>query len=122
MISKMREGTKAAVTGMKQNLEAVEEVAGLAQDAGASIEDIESGTSRVFEVFSEISERLAEQSTANEYVAEHVVAIGDKAETNDNAVQQVVQSAKELEAIAAQLQVMVARFQTKTAAPSISGR
>ncbi|MAM86324.1 MAG: chemotaxis protein [unclassified Hahellaceae] len=110
MIKKMREGTRSAVKVMNDNVSDVQQVAELAQRAGSSIEGIQAGAIRVFEVFSDISERLNEQSKANEYVAEHVVDIGDKADSNDQAVQNAVQAANELEAMAEKLQRVIKRF------------
>ncbi|MFE8071787.1 methyl-accepting chemotaxis protein [Marinobacteraceae bacterium S3BR75-40.1] len=110
MIERMRESTRTAVVAMNKNVEDVQGVASLAQEAGTAIEGIETSATRVVDVFSEISERLHEQSLANGDVAQHVERIAHMADSNDRAVQEAAQASGELESMAGQLREAVARF------------
>lgn len=110
MIEKMRNGTREAVNVMRKNLEDVDTVARLGHQAGDSIKDIQTAAKRVVTVFSEISDRLREQATANNEVAQNVESIASMAETNDKSAQEVAQATVELESMAARLREVVGRF------------
>lgn len=111
MIGKMRDSTRTAVTVMNDNVKDVESVAKLANEAGASIREIQDGASRVVSVFSEISERLSEQSQASTEVAQNVEKIATMTGINDEAIQETAQSTAELDRMAKRLQAVVGRFQ-----------
>ncbi|GGX72700.1 methyl-accepting chemotaxis protein [Saccharospirillum salsuginis] len=111
MIGKMRDGTRDAVGMMRQNLDDVDSVAKLGHEAGDAIKDIQDSAQRVVTVFSEISERLNEQSQASNEVAQNVERIATMAETNDKSTQEVAQATVELETMAEQLKSIVSRFQ-----------
>ncbi len=110
MIEKMRNGTRDAVNVMRKNLEDVDTVARLGHQAGDSIKDIQTAAKRVVTVFSEISDRLREQATANNEVAQNVESIASMAEANDKSAQEVAQATVELESMAARLREVVGRF------------
>jgi methyl-accepting chemotaxis protein len=110
MIERLREGTHKAVTTMNNNVKDVEGVAELANEAGTSIRDIQEGANRVVSVFSEISERLSEQSKASNEVAQSVEQIATMTGTNDSAIQESARATSELDQMAKRLQAIVGRF------------
>lgn len=110
MIGQMRDGTHHAVEVMNRNVKEVGVVANLANEAGESIRDIQEGAGRVVAVFSEISERLSEQSQASNDVARNVERIATMADTNDQAVQEAANASGELEKMASHLRDIVGRF------------
>lgn len=110
MIEQLRAGTGEAVKVMNQSREEVEAVAGLSHQAGEAIGDIRTGADRVKTVFAEISQRLGEQSQANNEVAQSVERIAEMADASNKAVEEVAEASSELEAMARQLREVVGQF------------
>ncbi len=109
-IDKIQECTRTSVATMKSGVTQVEFGADLSSQAGNAINDIQAGSQRVMEVFTEISLMLREQAQASIDVAKNVENIAEMAENNSTAVQQVAGSARELLSMASDLKTMVVKF------------
>ena len=109
-IDKIQQGTRQSVDTMQTGVKHVHFGATLSEQAGEAISEIQHSSDRVVEVFTEISSMLKEQSQASLDVARNVEDIAQMTENNSAAVQQVAQSAVELQDMATTLSGLVRRF------------
>jgi methyl-accepting chemotaxis protein len=109
-IDKIQNGTHKSVETMTAGVRQVEHGAELSSQAGSAIEDIQSGSLRVLEVFTEISDMLREQALASNDVAKNVDNIAQMTEKNTEAVSEVADAAVSLQDMADQLKVLVSHF------------
>ncbi|MGE5467435.1 MAG: methyl-accepting chemotaxis protein [Ignavibacteria bacterium] len=110
MIGVMQNGTAGAVESMKRGVERVGEGVALSRQAGESIGRIRESFDRVQEAVQEISLALKEQSIANTGVARSVERIAQMAESNSESVSAMAGTARHLEQLAGDVQVVVRRF------------
>ncbi len=109
-IDQIQEGTSNTVESMAQGVEQVEYVSELAQQAGGAIEEIQSGSQQVVEVFTDISEMLREQALASTDVARNVDRIATMTEENTSAVSEVADAAADLRNMADDLNRLLKQF------------
>jgi methyl-accepting chemotaxis protein len=109
-IGQIQSGTRKSVDTMTAGVNQVNHGADLSSQAGRAIEDIQSGSLRVLEVFTEISDMLREQALASNDVAKNVDNIAQMTERNTEAVSEVADAAESLQAMADQLKSLVSHF------------
>ncbi len=109
-IDRIQEGTRNSVKTMQDGVRQVEYGATLSAQAGDAIHEIQAGSARVLEVFTDISINLREQAQANTDIAKSVEDIAQMTETNSSAAQQVAVAASELTKMASHLKQLAANF------------
>jgi methyl-accepting chemotaxis protein len=109
-IEKIQGGTKNAVQSMVAGVDQVRSGMALAQQAGASIVEIESGAQRVARVVNDITNSLREQSSVSGEIARNVEMIASMVESNNSAAAQAAGAAGQLEYLAADLSRSIGSF------------
>jgi methyl-accepting chemotaxis protein len=109
-IDRIQEGTQQSVTTMETSVVQVEFGAQLSAKAGDSISEIQSGTQRVLDVFTEISDMLNEQALASNDVAKNVENIATMTAENTESVREVASAAQGLQLLADELKALVSKF------------
>ncbi len=110
MIKKMQGSTRDVVVSMESSVNQVSSGVVLANQAGQSITQIKSESTRVAQVVGNISEALREQSEASRNIAQNVEKIAQMSEENSVAVLQSADAAQHLEKLALSLQNTIGRF------------
>jgi methyl-accepting chemotaxis protein len=110
MIGAIQSGTAGAVASMQAGVARVADGVDLSRRAGESISRIKEGANRVRTDVNDISHSLREQSSASNEIARNVEHIAQMSEANSSAVQGTLQTARELERLATELQNEVRRF------------
>jgi methyl-accepting chemotaxis protein len=98
------------MASMQAGVARVAEGVNLSRRAGESIVRIKEGASRVRTDVNDISHALREQSSASNEIARNVEHIAQMSEANSAAVQGTLNTARELERLATELQNEVRRF------------
>ncbi|MBB5017946.1 methyl-accepting chemotaxis protein [Chitinivorax tropicus] len=112
-IEKIQSGMRVAVAAMDTSMGRVDEGVQLANQAGAAMQQIQSGSNRVLTVVQDISNALQEQGAASGDVARSVERIALMTESNNGSVRQTADAAKQLEALAMDLEGAVSRFRLR---------
>lgn len=112
MVSKIQNGTRSAVNSMQAGVEQVSNGVELANQAGASINQIRDGSSRVAIVVNGISDSITEQSIASTEIAQKLETIAQMSEESAIAVHHTADAARHLQSLSASLHETVARFRT----------
>lgn len=110
MIEDVQMSAQSAVSTMDLAVSRVEQGAGLAKQASASMLGIRSSAERVIAAVSEISGALSEQSAASNDIAVNVMKIAEMSEENSAATQQSADTALHLDDLAANTLSAVHRF------------
>lgn len=110
MIEDVQMSAQSAVSTMDLAVSRVEQGAGLAKQASASMLGIRSSAERVIAAVSEISGALSEQSAASNDIAVNVMKIAEMSEENSAATQQSADTALHLDDLAASTLSAVHRF------------
>lgn len=110
MIEDVQMSAQSAVSTMDLAVSRVEQGAGLAKQASASMLGIRSSAERVIAAVSEISGALSEQSAASNDIAINVMKIAEMSEENSAATQQSADTALHLDDLAASTLSAVHRF------------
>jgi len=110
MIGRIQDGTSEAVCNMETGVRQVEEGVTFATQAGGSIADIRLSADQVSRAVNDISEALAQQTTASHEIAENVARIAAMANENNFLVQNSAGYAEELKQLAASLNQRALRF------------
>lgn len=110
MIGRIQDGTSEAVCNMETGVRQVEEGVTFATQAGGSIADIRLSADQVSRAVNDISEALAQQTTASHEIAENVARIAAMANENNFLVQNSAGYAEELKQLAASLNQRASRF------------
>ena len=109
-IEKIQSGTQSAVHSMVAGVDQVKAGTALAQQAGASIADIEAEARRVVNVVNDISNSLQEQSAASNDIAKNVENIASMVEKNNASAEQAATAASELQTLAQGLTATIGHF------------
>ncbi|MDO8930984.1 MAG: methyl-accepting chemotaxis protein, partial [Rhodocyclaceae bacterium] len=109
-IQQIQGGTKNAVQSMVAGVEQVRSGTALAQQAGASIVEIEAEAQRVVGVFNDISNSLKEQTTASNEIARNVENIASMVEENNAAAAKAATAAQQLEQLSEGLSRSIGSF------------
>jgi methyl-accepting chemotaxis protein len=110
MIGKIQSGTKQAIGSLEVGVERVNREVELAQQAGVSIQQIQSGTEEVGQAVDGISSAIREQSAASTEIAKQVEKVAQMSEEISAATQTSSETALEMRALAQSLQGQVAQF------------
>ncbi|MCF8178828.1 MAG: methyl-accepting chemotaxis protein [Sulfuritalea sp.] len=111
VIGKVQEGARRAATEMEGGVARVASGVEQARQAGASINGIQDGASRVASAVGDIRSALDEQSTTTQAIARSVETIAQMAEENSATVRQNATEADHLRSLAADLNNAISRFQ-----------
>ena len=109
-VEKIQGGTRNAVQSMVAGVDQVRSGTALAQQAGSSIVEIESGARRVVGVVNDITNSLREQNTASNEIARNVEKIATMVEANNASAEQAAAAAHQLEQLADGLTASIASF------------
>ena len=109
-IDKIQSGTQSAVHSMVAGVDQVKAGTSLAQQAGASIADIETEAKRVVSVVNDISNSLQEQSAASNDIARNVENIASMVEHNNASAEQAAAAATQLQRLAQDLSATIGHF------------
>jgi methyl-accepting chemotaxis protein len=110
MIEKIQGGTKQAIDSLEVGVERVNREVELAQQAGMSIQQIQSGTQQVGVAVSGISSAIREQSAASTEIARQVEKVAQMSEEISAATEKSAETATEMKVLAQSLQNQVAQF------------
>lgn len=109
-IERIQSGTQSAVLSMESGVIQVKAVTLLAQQAGASVGEIESGAQRVVGVINDITDSLQEQTIAGNEIAKNVESIAAMVEENNASAEQAADAASQLEHLAQELLTTIGSF------------
>ena len=110
MIQKIQQGAQRAVGEMQEGVARVGKGVQLANQAGASLEDIRSGSAEVSSAVLGIGSAIQEQATATREIAQRVEHIAQGADRNSAASAQTAAAAGNLQQLARDLEMMAAHF------------
>lgn len=111
-ISIMQGDASAAVNGMLQAVEQVEQGVTHAQEAEAAIREIEQGAEQTVEMVGEISAAIREQSVASATIAQQVERIAQMSEENNAAAGNTADNSDALAKVAKSMHDEVERYRT----------
>ncbi len=110
MIGAIQEGMGRVVSSMEGSVQLVDAGVAEANQAGAAIHEINSGSQRVLEVVGDIASSLQEQGRASAQIAGHVEQIARMSEENSAVAEEASQGAGKLRDAAVKMQVAANRF------------
>jgi methyl-accepting chemotaxis protein len=110
MIGNIQGATRETVSSMEVGANKVTGGVTLANQAGQSIQQIQTEANRVVQVITDIADSLKEQSAASRDIAVNVERIAQMSEENSAAVQNTSSAANKLEELALSLQATIGRF------------
>ncbi len=110
MIGNIQGATRETVSSMEVGANKVTGGVKLANQAGQSIQQIQSEANRVVQVITDIADSLKEQSAASRDIAVNVERIAQMSEENSAAVQNTSSAANRLEELAVSLQTTIGQF------------
>lgn len=110
MVENIQSITRDAVSGMSESVEQVNQSAGLAQQTGQSITDIQEAAQQVLTAANDMAAALNQQSSASQDIARNVETIAQMTESSSAAMAQASTLAETLEQRAQLLDEMVGRF------------
>ena len=109
-IQKIQSGTQAAVESMVTGVDQVKSGTQMAELAGQSIAEIQSGSARAVNAVNDISAALKEQSAASNDIARSIEQIAQMVNANNAAAEHVASAATEMERLADGLSTSVKFF------------
>ena len=115
MIQTIQAETDEAVQAMQRGTEEVETGIRLADEAGASLEQIVGQTQQTEDLISQIASASEEQSTTSEQISRSVEAISTVAEESARGLGDIAHSTDDLNRLMEQLQKLVAQFKVNQA-------
>jgi methyl-accepting chemotaxis protein len=110
MVSKIQNGTRSAVDSMQTGVQQASKGVDLASQAGASINEIRDGSTRVMDVVNSISDSIREQGTVSSEIAKNIEQIAQMSEESANAVEHTTNAARHLQQLSTALHNSVSRF------------
>jgi hypothetical protein len=109
-VEKIQSGTRNAVQSMVAGVDQVRSGMALAEQAGASIVEIQTGAQRVVGVVNDITNSLREQNTASTEIARNVEKIATMVEANNASAELAATAAHQLEQLAQGLSTSIGSF------------
>jgi methyl-accepting chemotaxis protein len=109
-VEKIQRGTRNAVQSMVAGVDQVRSGMALAEQAGASIVEIQTGAQRVVGVVNDITNSLREQNTASTEIARNVEKIATMVEANNASAELAATAAHQLEQLAQGLSTSIGSF------------
>ena len=110
MISAIQSETGNAVTTMEKGSSQVSDGVALANQAGQSLQNINSSVKRVVEMIEQISEATRSQSEATNEITKRVEHIAEMARENTSSVDETTHASRDLQKLSGHLQQVVSRF------------
>ncbi|SFZ75823.1 methyl-accepting chemotaxis protein [Chitinimonas taiwanensis] len=110
LISTIQQGAEAAVSRMREVVGRVGQGVEKAGLAGGAIQQIRDGSGRVVDMVEDISLAIREQSTASLNISQQVERIAQMSEEASDAAGHTADAASQLQGLAKQMQVAVARY------------
>lgn len=110
MVGRIQEGTKNAVNSMQIGVVQARKGVDLATQAGGSINEIRSGSTRVTEVVNNITNSIREQGTVSLEIAKSIEHVAQMSEESSLAVKNTAQAAHHLKDLSVSLHNTVSRF------------
>ncbi|MCL2589823.1 MAG: methyl-accepting chemotaxis protein [Betaproteobacteria bacterium] len=110
MVSSIQGGASAMSDQMETTSKRMQEGMGMAQKAGSTVGEIDTGAQNVVRMIDDVARALKEQAAATQDIAGRVEQIVQMVEENSSAVGSVANSAEGLNALATMLRGSVERF------------
>ncbi|HQS57867.1 MAG: hypothetical protein B7Y56_05690 [Gallionellales bacterium 35-53-114] len=110
MISAIQSETVNAVTTMEKGSAEVNDGVALANQAGQSLQNINSSVKRVVQMIEQISDATRSQSETTNEITQRVEHIAEMAKENTSSVDETTQASRDLQKLSADLQQVVSRF------------
>lgn len=110
MISAIQSETGNAVTTMEKGSSQVSDGVALANQAGQSLQNINSSVKRVVEMIEQISKATRSQSEATNEITKRVEHIAEMARENTSSVDETTHASHDLQKLSGHLQQVVSRF------------
>ena len=110
MISAIQSETVNAVATMEKGSIEVNDGVTLANQAGQSLQNINSSVKRVVQMIEQISEATRSQSETTNEITKRVEHIASMAKENTSSVDETTQASRDLQKLSADLQQVVSRF------------
>jgi methyl-accepting chemotaxis protein len=110
MVGKIQNGTRSAVESMQTGVQQASKGVDLASQAGASINEIRDGSTRVMDVVNSISDSIREQGTVSSEIAKNIEQIAQMSEESASAVEHTTNAARHLQQLSTALHNSVSRF------------
>ena len=110
MISAIQSETGNAVTTMEKGSSQVSDGVSLANQAGQSLQNINSSVKRVVEMIEQISEATRSQSETTNEITKRVEHIAEMAQENTSSVDETTHASHDLQKLSGHLQQVVSRF------------
>ena len=110
MIAAIQSSARAAVDRMGEAVNKADASAGLARNAGQSIEAIRDGANQVASAFNDMVGAIAEQSSTGQMIAQQVEQVTQASEGNKVAMGQTAEAARTLEALSRQMRQRIEQF------------
>lgn len=110
MIKTVQDDTQKAVIAMQEGLREVEQGIGLADQAGAALDNIVGGVENTVERVSLIAAASEEQSATSEQISQSVASITEVSRTSAQDVTEVAQASETLRHLMQDLQSLMVRF------------
>ena len=110
MISAIQSETGNAVTTMEKGSSQVSDGVALANQAGQSLQNINSSVKRVVEMIEQISESTRSQSETTNEITKRVEHIAEMAQENTSSVDETTHASHDLQKLSGHLQQVVSRF------------
>ena len=109
-IEKIQRCTEAALQSMVSGVEQVKSGTRMAEQAGQSIGEIQTGAARVVEAINDISAALKEQGTASNHISQSIERIAQMVSANNAASEDVANAARDMEQLSDGLSTAVKFF------------
>lgn len=110
MISAIQSETGNAVSTMEKGSRQVSDGVALANQAGLSLQNINSSVKRVVEMIAQISEATRSQSETTNEITKRVEHIAEMARENTSSVDETTHASRDLQQLSGHLQQVVSRF------------
>jgi methyl-accepting chemotaxis protein len=110
MIKKIQSDTTGAVASMEEGTSEVERGIGLADKAGASLQEIVGVSQKVTDMVAQIAAASEEQSASSEQISKNVEAISKVTSETAQGTQQIARAAEDLNRLTENLQRLIGTF------------
>ena len=110
MITKIQQDSNNAVSAIKKGTDEVSKGMEEVTSAGESMKNIVESSDRVLELSSQVATTSEEQSTTVQQISRNIEQINSVAQESSSGIQQVANATNNLNSLAEQLQVMVAKY------------
>jgi methyl-accepting chemotaxis protein len=120
MVKSIQEDTGKAVGSMDVSVKEVQTGVDLANQAGRSLQEIESASKSVQEMVQQIATAAEQQSAAAEEISSNVESIASVSKQNASAAQQTSTASQEISRLTDGLEMLVSKFKLKKAVEKVA--